>query len=116
MLIDWPDADVPASLARAGYEVIAQEGPTLYAVYEARGDDVARRERDEPRNVESVYAYRPLDELTDVAETAARLGAREVWWETGPDPATPDENERAQAIIEAAGLRFHTGRPKGAGS
>jgi predicted CoA-binding protein len=113
LLIDWPSLDVPESLARSGYDVVAQEGPSTYAAYEAEGSLVTRREVDEPLDADIVYAYRPLHELPDIVELASRLGARSVWWETGPDTASPDDLERAREIVTSAGLAFSDGRPAG---
>ena len=113
LLIDWPSLDVPESLAIAGYDVVAQEGPSTYAEYAVDGDTVSRREVDEPASADMVYAYRPLHELPDIVELASRLGAHTVWWETGPEPATPDDLERAREIVTSAGLAFRDGRPQG---
>ena len=113
LLIDWPSLDVPEWLARAGYAVIAQEGPSTYAAYAAEGAAISRREVDEPLDAEIVYAYRPLHELPDIVELASRLGARSVWWETGPESASPDDLERAREIVTSAGLAFRHGRPTG---
>ena len=111
LLIDWPSLDVPESLARSGYYVVAQEGPSTYVEYEMDGDTVSRREADEPTAVDTVYAYRPLHELPDIVAMASSLGALTVWWETGPEPATPDDLERAREIVTSAGLAFRDGRP-----
>ena len=112
LLVDWPSRDVPDSLARAGFEVVAQEGPSVFAAYEALGDEVRARPTQQPRRVDVVYAYRPSDEVSEIVELAVRLGARTMYWETGPGQATADEDSRARAIVEGAGLEFRAGRPQ----
>ncbi|HEV3484908.1 MAG TPA: hypothetical protein VG106_05840 [Vicinamibacterales bacterium] len=110
LLIDWPSREVPDSLARAGFSVTAQERDGTYAAYEMDGAVVARRDVEEPEGVDAVYAYRPLDELAEIADVAARLGATTLYWETGPSPATPQDVARARQVVERAGLDFVHGR------
>ena|SRR5688572_2356707 len=116
LLVDWPSRDVPDSLARAGWSVTSQEGPDTYAAYEVVGDDVERRIVDQPADVDAVYIYRPLDELSELVEFAEQLGARTIWWETSPDSTSPQADARAREMVEGSGLEFHAGRPLGSAS
>lgn len=112
LLVDWPNPEVPQSLARTGLRVVAQEGPDTYVAYEANFDEVRRLAVEAPASVDVVYAYRPLDELPEIVEFAVRLGARAVWWETGPEPPSAEEFSSARVIVEGAGLEFRAGRPQ----
>jgi predicted CoA-binding protein len=106
LLIDWPDRDVPDTLARAGYRVISNDGPGAddYNAYERRGAEVAvRKFGAEPEHADLVYTHRPFDELPEIVEVARRIGASAVWAEAGPDMAGAD---RARRIVESAGLTY----------
>jgi|SRR5947208_3515065 len=108
VLIDWPSREVPDTLARHGFTVISDEGPETYAAYEAHADDVRRRSVDGlPQSAEIVYAYRPIDELPDIVETATTVGATAVWLDSAGDLA-PADAARAREIVEGAGLVFVT--------
>ena len=99
LLIDWPSRDVPDSLARAGLQVTSEDGPGLYNAYQVDGVDVRRRRVEgRPARADLVYAHRPVDELTDIVEQAATLGARAVWLELG--------SPQARALVESAGLLY----------
>jgi predicted CoA-binding protein len=109
LLIDWPEREVPDRLARLGLSVLAQEGPAKYVAYEVRDGGIATEDAgDGPRNVDLVYAFRPLDELPEIAALAARLGARAVWLETESSTLDDSDMALAQEIIGASRLDLIT--------
>jgi predicted CoA-binding protein len=106
VLVDWPSREVPDTLARRGFTVIANEGPETYTAYEAHADAVRTRPVDGlPQSAELVYAYRPVDELPDIIQTAAAVGATTVWLHPAGDLA-PAEAARARELVEQADLVF----------
>jgi predicted CoA-binding protein len=101
LLIDWPDRDVPDTLARHGYRVVAADGPRddEYNAYELADGEVRIRPVDAPpQMVDIVYAYRPLSELERILERARALNARAVWLQSG--------SPQAREIVERAGLLY----------
>jgi hypothetical protein len=107
VLVDWPSREVPDTLARLGWTVIAQEGPDRYVAYEAADDVVtSHATADAPTRADLVYSYRPLDELDGIIELARALGAHTVWLETEP---ARDDLPAALSKIEAAGMTMETG-------
>lgn len=101
LLIDWPSRDVPDTLARHGYRVVAADGPgeDQYNAYELIGGEIRVREIDAPPiMVDIIYAHRPLAELEDIIEQARALNARAVWLQTG--------SPQAREIVERAGLMY----------
>ena len=106
LLIDYPGRIVPDTLARAGYTVVAHEGPgpDEYRSYSFDGTDVTQGPAGPaPAHTDLVFAYRPIEELPGIVEEAARLGARAVW--THHDgPPSDDERSRTREIVEGAGL------------
>lgn len=101
LLIDWPDRDVPDTLARHGFRVIAADGPRddEYNAYELADGEVRVRPLDAPPEmVDIVYAYRPLHELERVVDQARALNARAVWLQSG--------SAQAREIVERAGLMY----------
>jgi len=106
VLVDWPSREVPDTLARRGFTVIAHEGAETYTAYEADGNEVRTRSVDGlPQSAELVYAYRPIDELPDIVQTATAVGATTVWLQVGCDLA-PADAARARELVERAGLGF----------
>jgi predicted CoA-binding protein len=106
VLVDWPSREVPETLAQSGFTVIANEGPETYTAYEAQADEVRTRSVDGlPRSAELVYAYRPIDELPDIVETATAVGATAIWLQCAGDFA-PADAARARDLVEQAGLVF----------
>ena len=106
VLVDWPSREVPDTLARRGFTVIAHEGAETYTAYEAHADEVRTRPVDGlPQRAELVYAYRQIDELADIVETATAVGATAVWLHSLGD-LVPADAARARAIVEQAGLLF----------
>ena len=106
LLIDWPDRDVPETLARAGYRVVSRDGPGAddYMAYELAGSEVVSRSLEaEPDRADLVYTHRPFDELPEILELARRVGARAIWSEAGPDSPGAD---RARRTVEAAGITY----------
>jgi hypothetical protein len=118
LLIDWPNRDVPEALARAGLEVLANEGPQRgYNRHVADGVEVRTVPVSHaPTHADLVYAFRPIDELADIVERALALGAKAVWYQSGldrtgaQDPRAcwlpPDELSEARRVVESAGLAF----------
>ena len=109
LVVDWPSPDVPDSLARAGYSVFVKggPGPRDYSVRELRDGEVASRPLgDSPERADLVYAYRPLSELPGIAEIGKELGARALWWQSGPAGAEPEDSRRAREIAQTAGLAY----------
>jgi predicted CoA-binding protein len=105
LVVDWPTADVPATLARAGLQVFVRggPGPNQYTAHELAGTDVVVRQVGHPPDqADLVYFYRPVDELPEIVELARSLGARAVWL----TPQTAEEDEWARGIVESAGLDY----------
>jgi len=101
LLIDWPDREVPDTLARSGYRVASADGPTddAYNAYElVDGAIRVRALEGPPDQVDIVYAHRPLDELDRIVEQARTLNARAVWLQSG--------SRQAREIVERAGLMY----------
>jgi predicted CoA-binding protein len=124
-LVDWPRADVPRTLVRAGFGVYSLNrlrGTTAsYAWYPSsdqvpEGEDVTVFEPAEqaegylvcrpaspPAGVDILNVYRPAGELPGLARLAVELGARALWLQ--PASTSPE----ARAIAEAAGLALVEG-------
>ncbi|HEV8672047.1 MAG TPA: CoA-binding protein [Candidatus Limnocylindria bacterium] len=101
LLIDWPSRDVPDTLARAGYAVVAADGPAPddYAAYEWNGVAVVtRRVGAPPDHAELVYSHRPLAELPRIIALARQVGAKAIWCQTG--------SVEARSVVESAGLEY----------
>lgn len=108
VLVDWPSREVPDTLARHGFSVIAAEGPETYTAYEAHEGEVRTHSVDGlPQSAELVYAYRPIDELPDIVHTATAVGATAVWLHPARDLA-PADAAGARELVERAGLVFIT--------
>ena len=119
LLVDWPDHEVPDSLARAGYSVVSRDGESddEYNIYELIEGEVGVRPADgPPQQADIVYSHRPLTELAAIVEQARSLGAKVIWLQSGVDPTgaadprgtwLPDEDsQRARAMVEEAGLAY----------
>ncbi len=119
LVIDWPSKDVPESLARTGLNVVVRGGPGPgdYSAFEVKnGEVVARRMGLEPERVDLVYSYRPLSELAGIVDTAKRLGARAIWYQSGFAAGGAKDAKGcwekgevltgARELVEEAGLRF----------
>ena len=86
LVIDWPSRDVPDTLVRAGFQVVARggPGPTDYSAYElSDGEIVSRRTGRPPEHADLVYSYRPLSELPGIVAMASGLGAKTIWSQSG---------------------------------
>lgn len=106
VIVDWPSREVPDTLALRGFTVIANEGPETYTAYEADGNHVRTRSVDGlPQSAELVYAYRPIDELPDIVQTATAVGATAVWLHSAGDLAPADVSQ-ARELVEQSGLVF----------
>jgi hypothetical protein len=119
LLVDWPDRDVPDTLARAGFDVVSNDGPSAdeYNAYEVvEGEVRIRRVGRPPERVDFVYTHRPVDELADIVEQACALGARAVWIQSGLDASgardtrgcwmAAERSAEAREIVESAGLTY----------
>jgi hypothetical protein len=116
LLVDWPSADVPDSLTRAGLEVIVKGGPEpdRYSVREVENDTSGAASP--PDHVDLVYCHRPLDELAGIVALAKSLGASALWRQSGLDPSgasdpkgcwtPPDDAVWARDLVESAGLAY----------
>ena len=111
LVVDWPSADVPAGLARAGLRVFVHGGPNpdQYTEHEVVGGEIVVRQVGRaPDHADLVYSYRPLPELPGIVALARSLGARAVWTESTP-PLSADDDQRARGIVEAGGLLYLSG-------
>ncbi len=116
-LYDWPGAEMPAALHRAGYLVVGHEpdGPKHYHVSSAADGPDSFRLADGnfllstnldrlPGSVDIVGTYRPPDEQPEIARDAAKLGAKCFWIEPGEG-----SSEAARALATEAGMLFVDG-------
>lgn len=121
LVIDWPSADVPESLARAGLEVVVRggPGPADYSVWGWEDGRIVKHPLGRaPDRADVVYPHRPLSELPGIVDLAKTLGAKAVWTQSGvfddgrKDPrgcwVAQAELERARTLVEAAGLAYFT--------
>ena len=122
-LIDWPDAEIPATLVRAGYTVVAPtyppvEGGSPFLLHEVSSDapqpedgttfalsdgsHLYFRPLDAlPAAIDIVSTYRPADEQVEIVEEAIRLGAKVIWVEPGTTTSS-----QAKERATSAGLAF----------
>lgn len=122
-LVDWPSPRLPATLVRAGFEVVSfnrlRNTAAAYSWY-AREQDLpgiegatviaAGEELDgylliaplpvAPTEVDILSVYRPPDEQPALARLAIELGAKALWVQ--PGSTSPE----ARSIAEAAGLLY----------
>jgi predicted CoA-binding protein len=119
LLVDWPSAEVPDALLRAGHRVIvkAGRGPHDFNARElVDGEIVVRPLGSAPDHVDLVYAHRPEAELERIVKMASELGATVLWWQSGlagPESKDPrgcwvpaDQSRRVRELAESAGLRY----------
>jgi len=111
LLIDYPGTVVPETVARAGYQTTAHEGPgeDEYYSYSVGGDGQVAREHlgRAPTRVDLVYTYRPVGELPAIVAFAVELGARACWFQD--DGSEADAEILAGEIVRTAGLAFACG-------
>ena len=106
LLIDYPGRVVPDTLARAGFDVTAHEGPgpNEYCRYTVDGDEIVKSDGGPvPEVADLVFSHRPFDEFGPILEEAVRLGATALW-QHGEFSA--DESRQAAEMVRAAGLVF----------
>ncbi len=107
-LVDWPSADVPRTLVRAGFGVFSlnrlRNTAAAYAWYPERDDVpdeasvtlfepadegdgylVARPAAAVPAPVDILNVFRPDDELPGLARLAIQLGAKALWLQLDVD-------------------------------
>ena len=105
LLIDYPGRRVPDTLTRAGFDVVAHEGPgpDEYRRYSVGHDGEIHRTEGgpAPEHADLVFSYRPVDEIPGIVEEAKRIGAKAVWLHVD---GTDDELSESRRIVEAAGL------------
>jgi predicted CoA-binding protein len=119
LLVDWPSADVPDTLTRAGYTVFVKggPGPDDFNVREVRdGEVVSSRVGHPPAHADVVYSFRPLSELPGIVGIARRVGASAVWHQSGvtstgthdPRACWMDEadSRAARGLAEGAGMMY----------
>ena len=119
LLVDWPDRDVPDTVARHGFSVVSHDGPgpNEYNAYRVVDGIVQVQPVDGPPDrVDVVYAHRPIDELAAVVEEARMLNARAVWLQSGLDSQgvknprgcwmSADDSARARQMVESAELEY----------
>jgi hypothetical protein len=119
LLIDWPDRDVPDTLARHGFRVVAHDGPgpNEYNAYEMADGQVRVRETGQaPDRIDIVYTYRPIDELAAIVKQATDLYARAVWVQSGLDDRgiknprgcwlPSHDSARAKQLVEGADMIY----------
>lgn len=114
LLEDYPSQELPQALSRAGFAVVAHEGPEPdeYAAYDRDGN--SHPVGHPPEHVDIVYAHRPLEELPGIVAQAKALGATTIWLQSGRDTTggrdpkgtwmPANEVLEAEKIVEAAGL------------
>jgi predicted CoA-binding protein len=116
-LYDWPGAEMPAALDRAGYLVVGHEpdGAKHYHVSSvadgprpmqlADGSFLLSSQIERlPERVDIVGTYRPPDEQLEIAREAAKLGAKCYWIEPG-EGSSPE----ARSFAAEAGMLFVEG-------
>ncbi|HUP84488.1 MAG TPA: hypothetical protein VM143_02365 [Acidimicrobiales bacterium] len=106
LLIDYPGRIFPDTLARAGFDVTAHEGPgpDEYHRYSVNGDEIMKfAGGGTPAAVDLVFSHRPLDELGPIVDEAVRLGAQAIWQHEG---YTPEERHHAETMVTSAGLVY----------
>jgi len=118
VLHDWPDQDVPDSLARAGFDVTCYGGPAPDDVFRHEvvdGQLVTRKTGMPPEAADLLYVYRPIDELPHLLAEANQIGARTIWRQSGLNRtgekdtrgvAPSSDSEQWRSAVEAAGLRY----------
>jgi predicted CoA-binding protein len=119
LLIDWPSAEVPDTLARAGWTVHVKGGPGAddFSLRELHNDAVISRESGHrPNRVDLIYVHRPVAELPHVIDMAREMGVRALWYQSGltSDGAreargcwlSQEDSRHARAAVERAGLLY----------
>lgn len=119
LVVDWPNRDVPETLAKARYAVIVSGGPEPdnYSAYEFRDDEVAVRHIGyPPERVDLVYFHRPPPELPRILAVARAFRATAMWYQSGlasdgtRDPTgcwvPPDESRHMRLTVESVGLGY----------
>lgn len=118
LLIDWPSRDVPDTLARHGFNVVSQTmtRPMQSTPTRSRATRSAWNTSGDYRSAPTSCTHRPVDELSEVVETAKTVGAKAVWIQSGRDRGgvknphgvwlAPDDSRRARDIVEVAGLEY----------
>jgi ribosomal protein S16 len=126
-LVDWPHQDVPATLVRAGYSVVAARFPQPAAgeaaflthevvdgpspvdgvtfPLEAGKSHLRFADLDSwPDKVDIVCIYRPPEEQEAIVAAAVEAGVGAVWIEPGANVSN-----RAKQVAKKAGIPFVDG-------
>jgi len=110
LVIDWPSKELPATLTRAGFQVVVRRGPGPedYSAYELTLLGASHMTL--AKWWSAALAARP---------SAKRLGAQTIWTQSGLSAAgvidpkgcwVPQEELRlARNLVESAGLRYIRG-------
>lgn len=111
-----PSADVPDTLARAGFDVIVKTADMEYAAHELAGDEIAEHPVEIPAKLDLVYVHSSVQDLSGIVMIARTLGAKALWFQSGrtdggasdPKGSWLPEGEALQArqTAEAAGLAY----------
>lgn len=116
LVLGEASADVPDTLARAGFNVIVKTGEREYAARELAGDEIAEHRVEIPAKLDLVYVHGSVQDLTAILMIARSLGAEALWFQSGrteggaSDPKgcwlPQDEASQARQSVEAAGLAY----------
>ena len=116
LVVGCPSADVPDTLARAGFGVIVKTAAARYAAHELAGDEITQHPVEVPASLDLVYVHCPVRDLPGVIMIARTLGAKAAWFQSGraeggaADPRgcwlPEDEAALARQTVESAGLAY----------
>jgi predicted CoA-binding protein len=116
LVVGEPSADVPDTLARAGFDVIVKTGDRTYMARELAGDEIAEHPVEVPAKLDLVYVHGSARDLAAILMIARSLGAGALWFQSGlteggaSDPRgcwlPHDEASQARQSVEAAGLAY----------
>ena len=105
---DYPGAEIPDALTRAGLAVTLYDGPTEndVVVSELSGEEILHRPvGGYPDRADVLFVYRPISEVDAIIIEAQRLGAHTVWRHPAPGSTDTDSVEWRRRI-EGAGLVY----------
>jgi predicted CoA-binding protein len=116
LVVGCPSADIPDTLARAGFDVVVKTAETKYVAHELAGDEIAEHQVEVPAKLDLLYVHSSLQDLRGIVMIARTLGARAVWFQSGRTEggaSSPkgiwlpeDEALQARQTVEAAGLAY----------
>lgn len=116
LVVGDPSADVPDTLARAGFGVIVKTGQMEYVAREMAGDEIVEHPVEIPAKLDLVYVHGSVQDLAAILMIARTLGAGALWFQSGrteggaSDPKgcwlPQDEASRARQSVEGAGIAY----------